>query len=124
MSKPTPGEPIKRGDELTHQWLNEPLERGDERRMDLDPSSGLEGYSGPAGTGVRAKRSLEFTAKITGAPTGTAHPFTQQVTTAAGTFANGPRTGSAYGTSLTTSTLTNKIVRVYWANFCYWFESC
>lgn len=124
MSKATPDWPIKPGEELTAAWLNAALERGDENRLSLDPSSGLEGYSGPAGTGVRAKRSLEFTAKITGAPTGTAHPFTQQVTTAAGTFANGPRTGSAYGTSLTTSTLTNKIVRVWWANFCYWFESC
>lgn len=124
MSKPTPGQPIRPGDELTADWLNSGLEMGEENSLVIDPSSGLEGYSGPAGTGVRARRPLEFTVKITGAPTGTAHPFTQQVTTSPGTFATGPRTGTCYGTSLTTSTLTNKIVRIWWGGYNYWFESC
>ena len=53
-----------------------------------------------------------------------AHPFTRQIENGSGTFVNGSRTGTAYETGGSTTTLTNKIVRVWWGGKNYWFEYC
>ena len=90
----------------------------------LDGSSGLEGSVSSAGTAIRAASRLEFWAKITGGPTGSAHPFREQYNSASGTFANGPRAGNAYETGGSTATLTNKYVRVWWGGRSYFFQYC
>ena len=124
MSKPEPGQPLKPGDMLTGDWLNEVRDMAAEGVISIDGSSGLEGYSSPSGTSFRAASKLEFWAKITGAPTGSAHPFTRQIDAGTGTFAAGPRTGSAYEVTGMTTTITNKIVRVYWGGRSYFFQYC
>lgn len=124
MSKPEPGYSLKPGDQLAADWLNAPLEMVEENGLVIDPSSGLEGYRTAHGTGIRARQPVEFWAKITGGPTGSAHPFREQYNSASGTFADGPRTGNAYETGGSTATLTNKIVRVWWGGRNYWFQYC
>lgn len=125
MSTPTPGDPkIVPGDELTAEWLESFAQMGYQGGVDVDASSGLEAIRSTHGTVIRARQPLEFWGKITGAPTGTAHPFTRQIESGSGTFANGARTGTAYETGGSTSTLTNKIVRIWWGGRSYWFEYC
>lgn len=124
MSKPEPGQPLKPGDQLTADWLNEVRDMAAEGVVTLDGSSGLEGSVSSAGTAIRAASRLEFWAKITGAPTGAAHPFTRQIDAGSGTFSAGPRTGTAYETGGSTATLTNKYVRVWWGGRSYFFQYC
>lgn len=124
MSTPEPGQAIKIGDDITADWLNAPLGFATSNDLEVDADSGMEGHKTSHGTGVRAVQPVEFWAKITGGPSGSAHPFREQYNSASGTFANGPRTGNAYETGGSTSTLTNKIVRVWWGGRNFWFQYC
>lgn len=124
MSKPEPGQAIKVGDDITADWLNSPLGMATGNELEIDGSSGLEGYKSSRSTGVRLAEGVEFWAKITGGPSGSAHPFREQYNSASGTFANGPRTGNAYETGGSTATLTNKYVRVWWGGRNFWFQYC
>jgi hypothetical protein len=60
----------------------------------------------------------ELWIRITGPPTGTKHPWREQVGAAGGAWADGARIGTvaddpAYEAGLSTATLTNKIVRAW-----------
>lgn len=62
---------------------------------------------------LRARRPLEGWFKITGSPTGSAYPATQQVEQSGGTWANGPRTTTVRETTGSTSVPANSIVRAW-----------
>lgn len=62
---------------------------------------------------LRVKRPLEGWFKITGSPSGSAYPATQQIEQSGGTWANGARTDTLRETTGNTTVATNSLVRAW-----------
>lgn len=103
--------PAKPGGEISAEHIQAILDIRDSLVIDVQPPLYRDGNT------VYLQELDRFWAKITGAPTGTAHPWLEQIPQTGGTWADGPRSGTAttdpaYEVGGSTATLTNKIVEM------------
>ena len=116
---PRPGQPIRPGEEISAQWLNSLQSLLKSGQIVLAPGCGLElKHTADGGQEIRAVYTNAIWIKITGAASGTAYPWTQQLEAASGTWTNGTASGTtttdpAYEINGNTSVASGTIVRAW-----------